>query len=167
MNQFRLSKVFLEGYKGKQPEWGPLGYVVYKRSYARDLPGGGTEEWWQTVQRVVEGVFELQRRWIEYLNTRWDTSRAQKSAQEMFKLMWDFKFLPPGRGLFSMGASLVMDDGNGAPLFNCSFVSTEDIAYDFADARYSTTETSRTCLRTTSRKWASRGRSRTSAFSAA
>lgn len=130
---FKLSKAFIEGYKNKQPEWGPLGYVVYKRSYARDLPGGKTEEWWQTVQRVVEGVFELQRRWIEYLNTRWDTTRAQKSAQEMFKLMWDFKFLPPGRGLFSMGAPLVMEDGNGAPLFNCSFVSTEDINHDFAE----------------------------------
>jgi len=130
---FKLSKTFIEGYKNKQPEWGPLGYVVYKRSYARDLPTGGTEEWWQTCQRVVEGVFELQRRWIEYLNTRWDTSRAQKSAQEMFKLMWDFKFLPPGRGLFSMGSPLVMEDGNGAPLFNCSFVSTEDINYDFAE----------------------------------
>ncbi|MGV8131135.1 MAG: fused protease/ribonucleoside-triphosphate reductase, partial [Candidatus Pacearchaeota archaeon] len=111
----------------------PLGYVVYKRSYARDLPSGSTEEWWQTCQRVVEGVFELQRRWIEYLNTRWDTARAQRSAQEMYRLMWDFKFLPPGRGLFSMGAPLLMEDGNGAPLFNCSFVSTEDINHDFAE----------------------------------
>lgn len=133
MNQFRLSKAFLEPYKAQQPEWGPLGYVVYKRSYARDLPDEKTEEWWQTCERVVSGVFELQRRHIEYLSTRWDTTRAQKSAQEMFKLMWDFKFLPPGRGLFSMGAPLIMEDGNGAPLFNCSFVSTEDINYDFAE----------------------------------
>ena len=131
--KFKLTENFLESYKNKQPGWGPLGYVIYKRSYARELEEGGTEEWWQTCRRVVEGVFELQRRHILYLNTRWNTTKAQKSAQEMFRLMWSFKFLPPGRGLFSMNTPLVMEDNNAAPLFNCSFISTEEINNDFSD----------------------------------
>jgi adenosylcobalamin-dependent ribonucleoside-triphosphate reductase len=47
----------------------------------------------------------------------------------MFELMWDFKFLPPGRGLWAMGTKHVADKG-GAALNNCGFVSTKDIATD-------------------------------------
>ena len=32
---FKLDDQFLEIYKGKQAEWGPLGYITYKRTYAR------------------------------------------------------------------------------------------------------------------------------------
>lgn len=134
MKQFKLSKSFIDQYKDKQPDWGTLGMIVYKRSYARELPEENrVEDWYETCQRVVEGTFELQRRHICYLNTRWDTVRAQKSAQEMYGLMFNFKFLPPGRGLHQMGAPLIMEDGNGAALLNCSFISTEEIGFDFAE----------------------------------
>jgi len=60
--RFRLSPRFLEQYKGRQPAWGPLGYVTYKRTYARVVPRGGgrTEEYWETVVRVVEGCYTIQ-----------------------------------------------------------------------------------------------------------
>jgi hypothetical protein len=35
INCFQLEDEFLEEFKGKQPEWGPLGYFIYKRTYAR------------------------------------------------------------------------------------------------------------------------------------
>lgn len=129
---FKLSKTFIEQYKDKQPNWGfsGLGYVVYKRSYARPTDNG-TEEYWQTCQRVVEGTFELQRRHVELMRTRWNAQKAQKSAQEMFRLMWEFKFLPPGRGLWAMGTPLVMERNNGAALLNCGFCSTQEIDFDF------------------------------------
>jgi len=135
MNPFKLTDAFISDYKGKQPNWGynGLGYVIYKRSYARPIENDGTEEYWQTCQRVVEGTFELQRRHIHLMGTGWKPHRAQKSAQEMFKLMWDFKFLPPGRGLWAMGSPIVMDRGIGTALFNCGFTSTQNISYDFAD----------------------------------
>ncbi len=42
-----LSPSFLAQYKNKQPNWGfnGLGYIVYKRTYARLKEDGTTEEW--------------------------------------------------------------------------------------------------------------------------
>src|SRR5512137_1219119 len=93
---FTLSTTFLDQYKGKQPAWGPVGFFTYKRTYARDLPGGGTEEFWQTCQRVVEGCFNIQKVHCRHMGLPWIESKAQASAQDMFKRMWEFKFSPPG-----------------------------------------------------------------------
>jgi len=61
----------------------------------------------------------------------WNEAKAQASAQDMFERMWDFKFTPPGRGLWVMGTNLVYQRGS-ASLQNCAFVSTENIGEDFA-----------------------------------
>ena len=47
---FTLSENFLSSYKSKQPKWGfnNLGYLVFKRTYARQLENGQTEEWIHT-----------------------------------------------------------------------------------------------------------------------
>ena len=60
--RFRLSEDFLDRFRGRQPNWGPLGYVTYKRTYARVVSGGGgrTEEYWETLRRVVEGCYTIQ-----------------------------------------------------------------------------------------------------------
>jgi len=87
----------MSGYTGKQPKWGPVGYIVYKRTYARPLlDQKRTEEWWETCRRVVEGTYNIQRSWCDKNTVYWNGIKAQHSAQEMFRLMWDFKFLPPG-----------------------------------------------------------------------
>jgi ribonucleotide reductase alpha subunit len=132
VRQFSLSSTFLDQYKGQQPNWGfgGLGYFTYKRTYARTLPTGGTEEWWQTCKRVVEGVYNTQKVHCAGLHLDWQEPKAQKSAQEMFRRMWDFKFLPPGRGLWMMGTEVVNERG-AAALNNCGFASTEDIDVDF------------------------------------
>jgi adenosylcobalamin-dependent ribonucleoside-triphosphate reductase len=49
----------------------------------------------------------------------------------MFQKMWDFKFLPPGRGLYGMGTEALKIKG-GMMLNNCSFTSSENIGYDFS-----------------------------------
>lgn len=132
--RFKLDEEFVNQFKGKQPDWGPLGYITYKRTYARVVPDGSgrTEEFWETVRRVVEGCYTIQ--WNHCLNLKlpWNPHKAQKSAQEMFKLMWEFKFLPPGRGLWMMGTDYIYQRGSAA-LNNCAFVSTEDIDIDFAE----------------------------------
>lgn len=133
MAKFRLSENFLSDYIGKQPAWGPLGYIVYKRTYARPVPQENrTEEYWETLKRVVEGTYNIQKEWCEKNVVYWNGVKAQNSAQEMFKLMWDFKFLPPGRGLWMMGTDFVEKKGSAA-LNNCAFVSTKDLATDFAE----------------------------------
>lgn len=128
---FSLSDSFLEQFAGKQPKWGPLGHFTFKRTYARDLENGGTEEFWQTCRRVVEGVYTIQKQHCKTLLLPWDDRKAQKSAQEMFTRMWEFKFTPPGRGLWMMGTDLIYTKGSAA-LNNCAFVTTENIDIDFA-----------------------------------
>lgn len=129
--EFRLTDNFIAKYKGKQPQWGPLGFFTYKRSYARDKGNGRTEEFWETCQRVVEGTFLIQKLHCKSHNLTWDERRAQQSAQEMFRRMFEFKFLPPGRGLWAMGTEFVIEKSS-APLYNCGFISTKDIATDFS-----------------------------------
>ena len=124
--RFYLSDQFLENYKNKQPEWGPLGYIVYKRTYARRKEDGTTEEFWETVKRVVEGVFNIQKEHVAKNGLRWDNPRSQRTAQAMYDAIWNFKFLPSGRNLWMMGTDYVTGR-SGAGLLNCAFASTEQI----------------------------------------
>lgn len=129
--EFKLSDSFLAEYKNKKVKFGPLGLFVYKRTYARPLENGKTEDWWQTVQRVVEGCYLIQRLHCQSWNLPWNPRQAKKSAEQMYALMFDFKFLPPGRGLWAMGTDFMFKRGS-ACLQNCAFVSTKDIFYDFS-----------------------------------
>lgn len=133
VKEFKLDPKFLENYRDRQPKWGPVGYITYKRTYARNVEGENrSEEWWETLRRVVEGCYTIQLNHCLQLKLPWSSRKAQTSAQEMYKLMWDFKFLPPGRGLWTMGTSYIFQRGS-APLNNCAFVSTEEIGTNFAD----------------------------------
>lgn len=134
MRDFKLSDNFLADYRDQQPDWGfdGLGYVVYKRTYSRKKDDGTSEEFWETCQRVVEGVYSAQKRHCRALILPWNNDKAQRSAQEMFRRMWEFKFLPPGRSLWMGGTQFVEDKGSAA-LNNCAFRSSEDIKIDFAD----------------------------------
>lgn len=131
-DRFQLSKSFLTDFVRKEPDFGPVGYITYKRTYARPLPDGSSEEWWETCARVVEGVFSVQRWHARRHHLPWSEAKARRSANEMYRLMFDMKFLPPGRGLWMMGTDYVERNG-GAALNNCAFVSTEEIADDFAE----------------------------------
>ena len=99
--KFELTENFLNGYKRKKPRWGfnGLGEFVYMRTYSRILPSGKNEKWWQTVKRVVEGVYSIQRQHINDYNLGWNQSKAQHSAQEMYDRIFNFKMIPPGRSL--------------------------------------------------------------------
>ena len=130
-NRFTLDAAFLARYSGQQPEWGPLGYVVYKRTYARRA-GARSEEFWETLQRVTEGTFSLLKQQIRSAHRPWDDAEAQRKAQDFYARMWEFKWLPPGRGLWIMGTTYLEKHGGG-PAMNCGFVSTSDLARDFAD----------------------------------
>ncbi len=135
--EFRLSDSFIEEYSKKSPDFGPLGLVTYKRTYARPLFNAKgeierTEEWFETVRRVVEGTYTIQKQHCKKLRLPWNDNKAQKSAQEMFRLIFEMKFLPPGRGLWMMGSDYVWERGSAA-LNNCAFVSTKQISTDFSE----------------------------------
>ena len=126
---FKLDKEFLDKYKTIRPPFGyaPLGEMVYRRTYSRKLEDGTNEDWWQTVRRVVEGTYSLQKEHIQAFHLGWDDEHGQRSAQEMYDLMFNMKFLPPGRGLWAMGTAIVHKKNLSAALNNCAFVSTEDL----------------------------------------
>lgn len=132
IRSFALSNSFIAQFENKQPNWGPVGYFTFKRTYARTLEDGNTEEYWQTCKRVIEGVYNVQKQHCKLTGLPWDDRKAQTSAQEMFTRMWEFKFLPPGRGLWTMGTEII-DRKGGAALNNCGFVTTGNIDIDFAD----------------------------------
>ena len=125
-SRFFLDKAFIEQFNNKQPNWGPLGYITYKRTYSRIKEDGFKEEFWETVVRVVEGVYSIQKTHVKGLELPWDKEKAQRSAQQMFMKIWEFKFLPPGRGLWIMGTDFVRRHGSMA-LNNCFEYNTEII----------------------------------------
>ena len=107
-----------------------LGELVYLRSYSREKDGGGKEQWHETVERVVNGTFSMQKRWTKSSGLPWNEDRAQTEACDMYDRIFNMKFLPPGRGLWAMGSSLTenKDKRMYAALNNCAFVSTEKSA---------------------------------------
>jgi len=130
LHSFDLPESFLVKYRGKQPQWGAIGYFTFRRTYSRIIDGENrSEEYWETCKRVVEGTFSIQRNHCKRNHLPWDDKKAQRTAKRMFELMWNFKFLPPGRGLWAMGTKYVQERG-GAALNNCAFVSTKDLATD-------------------------------------
>ncbi len=139
VRQFSLAPAFLAEFEGMQPNWGPVGYFTYKRTYARPTCdcedprscGHPSEEFFETCRRVVEGVYNVQKAHCRHLSLPWNEPKAQQSAQDMFTRMWQFKWTPPGRGLWMMGTPFVAQKG-GACINNCAFVSSEHIDEDFA-----------------------------------
>lgn len=134
---FKLSDNFVSKYKRKKAPFGfnGLGELVYNRTYSRIKNGSGkNEQWWETVVRVVEGTFNMQKRHIDANGLGWNAWKAQHSAQEMYDRIFNMKFLPPGRGLWAMGTAITEEKKLFAALNNCAFVSTESIASDFSKA---------------------------------
>jgi len=131
VRRFRLSESFIDNYRDRQVPWGPLGYVTFKRTYARRLeettPGTpGTEEWFQTCRRVIEGMFDIQKQHVARLGLEWNDAKAQRTAKDAYDRLFTLKWSPPGRGLWMMGTKFVQER-TGAGLFNCAFRSTKDV----------------------------------------
>jgi adenosylcobalamin-dependent ribonucleoside-triphosphate reductase len=134
MEKFKLSEKFINKYKRKKAPFGfnGLGELVYMRTYSRIKDDGKNERWWETVQRVVEGTYSMQKSHIESLSLGWNAWQAQKSAQEMYDRIFNMKFLPPGRGLWAMGTPVTEEKGLYAALNNCAFVSTKTLKEDYS-----------------------------------
>ncbi len=132
---FKLSDNFVAKYKRKKAPFGfnGLGELVYNRTYSRLRADGKNEQWWETVQRVVEGTFNMQKKHIDLHGLGWNAWKAQHTAQEMYDRIFNMKFLPPGRGLWAMGTAITEEKGLFAALNNCAFVSTENVIQDFSN----------------------------------
>jgi len=132
IRKFKLSDTFIEQYREKEVPWGPLGYVTFKRTYSRrlsefDPEAEGSEEWFQTCRRVIEGMFNMQKQHVFQLGLEWNDNKAQKTAKDAYDRLFSLKWTPPGRGLWMMGTKFV-EERTAAGLFNCAFRSTKDLA---------------------------------------
>lgn len=127
---FQLPDDFVEAYAVQKPPFGfnGMGEFVYKRTYSRVKENGEHEEWYETVRRVVEGTFSMQKRHILKNGLGWKERKGMKHAMKMYDLIFNMKFLPPGRGLWAMGSEITEERGLFAALNNCAFVSTDNIA---------------------------------------
>jgi len=125
---FKLDQEFLAPYRDRPAPWGygALSWVTFKRTYSRD-----NEPWWGTCARVVEGMFTVWRIHMLESGLPWDEDKARALAREAYARLFRFKWMPPGRGLWIMGTRHMYDRG-GAALNNCGFVSTRDLAHDYA-----------------------------------
>ena len=129
---FRLREGFINKYRHVTAPFGFNGFgeLVYLRTYSRPKEDGTNEQWFETVRRVVEGCYRMQERHIKGYHLGWNKEHAQRSAQEMFDRMFNFKFTPPGRGLWAMGSAITEEKELYAALNNCAFVSTDSLEYD-------------------------------------
>lgn len=100
-------------------------------TYSRLKENGKNESWYETIERVVNGVYNIQKEHILSYNLGWDENKAHESAQEMYDKIFNMKFLPSGRSLWAMGTSIITEKKLFAALNACSFVSTENIDVEF------------------------------------
>jgi hypothetical protein len=67
---------------------------------------------------VVEGVFYMQQGHALRFGLPWDEAERNARAEKMFDKIFNIRFLPPGRGLWSMGTDIVEKKGLFASLNN-------------------------------------------------
>lgn len=62
-DKFTLTPSFVKKYQRKSAPFGfnGLGEMVYMRTYSRIKEDGKNEMWWETVRRVVEGTYTMQK----------------------------------------------------------------------------------------------------------
>ena len=94
--------------------WGEVGYPVFKRTYARVMEDGKTEEWQDTVERVIKAC-----------NEQLGCDFGPIEQDQIRHMMLNLKGTVAGRFLWQLGTATV--DRLGLPsLQNCAFVVVDD-----------------------------------------
>ncbi len=111
-----LSESFLQQYEERIPPWGPMGYVIYKRTYARmDIDLGRVEEWHETCARVCRGLVEMGGKFM------------QLELEYLYDSMFYLRGSVSGRALWQLGTETVKTVGSDS-LQNCWNVSVNDLS---------------------------------------
>ena len=128
---FKLADDFVATYKAKKAPFGyqdaagnSVGEITYLRTYSRIKADGTKETWVDVCERVINGMYSLQKDHAKLNRLPWSDAKAAASAKEAFDRLFELKWTPPGRGLWVMGTPLVNEQRNSAALQNCAFVST-------------------------------------------
>jgi adenosylcobalamin-dependent ribonucleoside-triphosphate reductase len=128
---FKLTEEFVNSYRGKTVPWGytdaagnSVGEITFLRTYSRLKEDGTKETWAEVCERVINGMYSLQKDHAKSQRLPWSDSKAAASAKEAYDRLFNLKWTPPGRGLWVMGTPIVNEQKNSAALQNCAFVST-------------------------------------------
>jgi adenosylcobalamin-dependent ribonucleoside-triphosphate reductase len=128
---FELTNDFVASYKDKKAPFGyrdaagnSVGEITFLRTYSRLKADGTKETWVDVCERVINGMYSLQKDHAKRQRLPWSDAKAAASAKEAFDRLFNLKWTPPGRGLWVMGTPLVNEQRNSAALQNCAFVST-------------------------------------------
>ena len=99
--RFTLNPLTQSALRRREPQFGfgLLGAATYYRTYSRIKPDGSQEGWADTVIRTVEGVMSILKTHRAKNRLSWNESDMQGLATKMAMYIFEFKFLPPGRGL--------------------------------------------------------------------
>ena len=131
---FSLSKDFIATYKDKKAPFGytdaagnSVGEITFLRTYSRKKEDGTKETWIDVCERVINGMYSIQKDHCKSQRLPWSDTRAAASAKEAFDRLFNLKWTPPGRGLWVMGTDIVNVQKNSAALQNCAFVSTMEM----------------------------------------
>ena len=131
---FRLSDDFVSTYRGQKAPFGyadaagnSVGEITFLRTYSRLKEDGTKETWVDVCERVINGMYSLQKDHCKANRLPWNDAKGQASAKEAFDRLFQLKWTPPGRGLWVMGTPLVNVQRNSAALQNCAFVSTAEM----------------------------------------
>jgi adenosylcobalamin-dependent ribonucleoside-triphosphate reductase len=131
---FRLADEFVSGYKDRKPPFGyadvagnSVGEITFLRTYSRLKEDGTKETWSDVCERVINGMYSLQKDHAKQNRLPWSDAKAAASAKEAFDRLFNLKWTPPGRGLWVMGTEIVNEQKNSAALQNCAFVSTNEM----------------------------------------
>ena len=109
------------------PHWGELGWVTYKRTYARWLPEKNrSENWDETVKRVIEGNINLDPR-LKDSPSNEVVDELTNEAKDLFKLVYGLGATPSGRNLWVSGTDY--QKRNGDSLNNCWFIAIRPQQY--------------------------------------
>lgn len=131
--RFTLNPFVKAALRHREPQFGfgMLGAAVYYRTYSRIKADGSQESWADTVIRVIEGVFSIRKWWQVSHGLPWDEESWQNVARRMADAIFEMRFLPPGRGLWSMGTDYVYNRGAMA-LQNCGYTDVTLLSRDAA-----------------------------------
>lgn len=110
---------FVDKYKDLVPPWGPVGYIVYKRTYARLTPEAVTEEWWQTIYRCLRSL-------VDDL----DMVMRQDEIEALYHYLFNLKCTLSGRAMWQLGTETIMQVGADS-LQNCWHVAVDEAIEPF------------------------------------
>ncbi len=110
MSYPKLSEDFLQSYKNVPVPFGPIGELVYYRTYARDLPNGKKETYSQNIVRCINALSEMSK-----------GAFTMQELEELYDLHHRLKGSVSGRARWQLGTETVTRYGQ-ASLNNCWFV---------------------------------------------